>query len=252
MSANPFSSPDAAARYLAGRPDWGSYAAPVIRRVAGISEPAPSALDVACGTGISSRAFAPLARSVVGVDAGLPMLRLPEDRHPLGARVGARAEQLPFRDSCFDLIGAASALHWFDLLRFAREADRVATADATLLVLDHWFEGEMDGQPGFAGWMAGHRASHPSPPRDRTWRPSDDLGPWRHVAVEHYQHTIELSQEQMVDYLSSQSNLQVVVDRGEQTEAQVREWLWSELGPFFASRPRGRFGFGGYVACLRR
>ncbi len=252
MTANPFSSPGAAARYRAGRPDWTPYAGPVIRRVAGVGEPVPVALDVACGTGISSHAFAPLAQLVVGVDAGVPMLASLGDHDPLGARLAGRAEQLPLRDSCCHLIGVASGLHWFDLAQFAREADRVATVDATLLVLDHWFVGEMDGQRGFAEWMAGYKARHPSPPRDRSWRPTDDLGPWRHVAVEHYEHPLELTRGEMVDYLVSQSNLQVVVESGERTQAQVRDWLRGELGRFLAGGSPGRFRFGGYVACLRR
>ncbi len=252
MTANPFTSAASASRYRAGRPDWTPYAASAVRRVSGIDEPVPAALDVACGTGISSRALAGLARSVVGTDLAEEMLPRVGSDHSLIAVLRGAAERLPFRDSCFDLIGVASALHWFDLARFAAEADRVAAPDATLLVLDHWFAGEMEGQPGFAEWAAGYVERYPSPPRDRSWRPADDLGRWRHVAVESYDHSIRMGRPELITYLASQSNLQVVVDRGEQTADAVRAWLDRELAPFYGREPSRAVGFAGYVACLRR
>ena len=41
------------------------------------------------------------------------------------AQIVARAERVPLRDACIDLITVAQALHWFDLEAFVGEAKRV-------------------------------------------------------------------------------------------------------------------------------
>ena len=63
-----FSHTDAAKRYARGRP---RFHALVVRKIAaflGLREPVPAALDVACGTGLSSGVLRTIATRVVGAD----------------------------------------------------------------------------------------------------------------------------------------------------------------------------------------
>ena len=77
---NYFNYKSAAERYTRGR----LYFHPLIvgrtKRFLSITEPLSSALDVGCGTGLSTIALKEIARSVIGVDASAEMVALaPKD-----------------------------------------------------------------------------------------------------------------------------------------------------------------------------
>lgn len=98
-------------------------------------------LDVGCGTGAL---LAPLAArfpsaALVGVDPSEPMLEVARCSRPAlaAALIAARAEALPFRDACFDLVVSTSAMHYFaDHDAAAREISRVAVPGAMVVITD--------------------------------------------------------------------------------------------------------------------
>lgn len=96
--------------YARARP---SYPADAIAFVRG---DATRILDIGSGTGISTR----LIDRAIGVDPNLDMLLAAS-----GSRVLARAESLPFRDRCADLVASFNAFHWFQPEAFFAEARRV-------------------------------------------------------------------------------------------------------------------------------
>lgn len=252
MPANPFTSDAAARLYAEGRPDYSQLVADLIRGITGIESPVGFAVDVGSGTGISTMAIAALAESVVGVEPSRAMVELAILADNVSYRLGS-AEELPIEDQSCDLISVGSALHWFDQERFLAEASRVAKPDAWLVVYDHWFSGGMEGHDEFGQWARDvYLSKYPSPPRNRSWRPPDDLGDWRHIGWESYDHPVPFSTDQLSTYLLTQSNLQTVIERGDQTEQELRSWLIDELAPFFADDPAAVFMFGGFVACHRR
>jgi SAM-dependent methyltransferase len=72
------------------------------------------ALDLGCGTGLSTRGFLDRGFAVTGVDVAVPMLD--EARAALGDRASfyeASAERLPFADAAFGLVVCGQAFHWF-------------------------------------------------------------------------------------------------------------------------------------------
>ena len=109
---NPFDSDPAARRYAAARLYYHRSALDLAREQQEIGL-AKLALDVGCGTGLSTRAVSDLAEHVVAVDASAAMLRAAR-RH---ARVGylvAVAERIPLGDAVADLATVGAAFHWFD------------------------------------------------------------------------------------------------------------------------------------------
>ena len=84
------------------------------------------ALDVACGTGMSTIALAEFADVVVGARrlAGddARSRRTARERH---VRARRSAETLPFADGAFDAVTCSSGVHWFDQERFFAELARV-------------------------------------------------------------------------------------------------------------------------------
>jgi SAM-dependent methyltransferase len=252
MSNNPFASDAAARLYAAGRPEYSHLVTDIIRRLTGVTDRVPYAVDVGCGTGISTMALAPLADTVIGVEPSTAMLEQALPAANVQYRVGS-AEDLPLEDGSCDLIGVGSALHWFDQARFLKETSRVARPGAWLVVHDHWFTGQIQGHEGFSAWARDvYLNTYPSPPRDRSWRPPDDLGNWTHTGWERYEHPVPFTADQLAAYLLTQSNLQTVIEHGEQTEDELRVWLITETAQFFVDDPEPVFLFGGFIACLRQ
>jgi len=100
-------------------------------------------IDVGCGTGLSTEPVTSFARVVVGVDVSEEMLRA-RVRGGRAHYVGARAEQLPFREGTFELATIASAVHWFGP-EAVGEIGRVLKPSAWLVVYDVRFRAEMLG-----------------------------------------------------------------------------------------------------------
>lgn len=245
--SNPFMRTDAAERYATYRPDF----SPHLRRAidtAGIT--ARRALDVAAGTGISTRAVAAVAQTVIALDAS-PAMTAQAPRLDNAVRVIGSAEALPFGDATFDLITVGSALHWLHRDAFVTQAARVATADAHLVVHDHGFTGQMDDVPGFHDWIH-HRylRGYPAPPRGEKLAPGVDLGPFRFVATDRYEQTVTVTRDGLAGYLTTQSNLQVVMT-SPQASADVLHWLGKELNPFFETAEQRTVRFAGMVTVLQ-
>ena len=145
---NPFVGAQVAARYADARPLLHGHA---VRLLAERIPRPQRAIDVGCGTGLSTEPLASLADMVVGVDVSKDMLA--KARRVGGARyVCARAERLPFPDALFDLATIASAIHWFEREAIT-ELGRVLGTAAVVAVYDVWFRAEMKDVESFAEWM---------------------------------------------------------------------------------------------------
>ncbi len=248
-----FSHADAAERYARGRP---RFHALVVRKISvflGLREPIRAALDVACGTGLSSVVLREIAARVVGTDSSAEMLA----RAP---RVGgveyveASAENLPFADGSFDLLTVSSAFHWFDRTRFLSEARRVLRPEGCLVVYDNAFRGEMRGEPVFRMWFRErYLVRYPSLPRDR--RPFGDEDARRHgfrfVGREDYENDVRFSVEELARYLETQSNVIAAVEEDAESIGEVHGWLLESLAPLFPRGAQATFVFGGYIWYLR-
>jgi len=112
------------AAYDVARRDFPSETvAYVIRHLAGNN---PFVLDLACGTGISTRQLDAGGIEVVGCDIDPLMLRYATGRG--GARIRyaiGRAEAIPFKDASFDAVTSFCGYHWFDPARAVPEIARV-------------------------------------------------------------------------------------------------------------------------------
>ncbi|KAF6033346.1 hypothetical protein EB796_008348 [Bugula neritina] len=116
----------------------------------------PLAVDVGCGPGLMSTVcLAPYFNKVIGVDISesrIEQATFNKKHSNVEYRLSA-AENLPVEEKSVTLIQAATALHWFDLVKFYRECDRVLAPggvvaafcyDVLLLVVNHLQSGEIN------------------------------------------------------------------------------------------------------------
>lgn len=241
----------AAQRYARGRPSVRPQAVERIRQRLSLPWPVARAIDVACGTGLSTAALKPLAREVVGVDISAEMIRMaPAD--PQISYVVARAEDLPFPDNHCDLLTLCGALHWVDARPFFAEAHRVLRSGGHLVIYDAAFTGTMENNPAFHSWMRHvflKMYPMPHPPRLPMPQTGEEAG-FRSLGTEEYRHGVALSLGRLVDYMVTRSNVIAMVEGGGQTIEQMRAWLMKQLLPFFEEgeeEDEKIFPFGGAI-----
>jgi len=93
-------------------------------------------LDLACGTGLGTRAYLDRGFKVTGVDIAPAMMEVAR-REFAGLPVKfvtGRAEALPFADASFNLVSCAQSFHWFDAGRALSECARVLRPGGALAI----------------------------------------------------------------------------------------------------------------------
>lgn len=249
---NYFRPKSAAERYSKGRPRFHPLIISRIREELSITEPVPSALDVGCGTGLSTSALKEIAQKVVGIDASSDMIAFAPRERGLSYAV-ALAERLPFGSDEFDLITLSQAFHWLDRDRFLREANRVLREHGWLIVYDNYFK--ITDDPRFQTW---HREEYlkryPDPPRDKITFTNDNTEPYgfRLYKEELLDNPINFSLEGVIDYLVSQSNIIASVESGKESIESVRSWLAAAIKPFFGEEDRKDFLFKAPIWTLKK
>ncbi len=242
---NYFAPQTAAERYAHGRPFFHPLIVRFIKEFISLSEVLPRALDVGCGTGLSTVALTGIARDLFGVDASSEMLAH-APIHPRIRYVEASAECLPFGANEFDIITVSQAFHWLDRDRFFTEAARVTRAGGWLVVYDNYFVGCMTEGDDFHVWFRdSYLIKYPSPQRpwaDINGEDAQRRG-FRLLGHEMHQNTISFTHESLVDYLLTQSNIIAKVEGGQEELRVVRHWLLDELRFFFEGGVAAEFIF---------
>jgi SAM-dependent methyltransferase len=249
---NPFVVPGTARAYAQGRPYFHPLVIEKVKEKLAPPAPVELAVDVACGTGLSSLALLALAERVVATDISREMLA----QAPRDARIGYRlapAEALLVEDASADLVTVSSAFHWFDRRAFLQEARRALRPGGWLVVYENFFEGRRYSNSAFVCWLEGYYQAHPAPPRDRAPFTDDDAGEAGFDFCERltYENTWSFALDGFVSYLLSQSNAVAAVERGQTSAEALGLSLTEQLGTFFRSGEE-TFPFAGFIWMLRR
>ncbi len=232
---NHFNSQEAAARYAGNRPQSHGRVLGLVESILGAALPVERALDVGCGTGHSTVALLPLARSVVGLDSSRFMLAQAAQAPAIAYRSGY-AEALPFARSSFDLVTVCSAYHWFDQEKFLQEAARVLRGGGWLVLYKVGSTGKIANNAGFDTWKREvFRTRYPKAQRnDEVLTEEKAIGFGFHdVARERLTHCVRHTLNEYVDNLLTHSSLIGAMDRQQESVAETRRWLRQELGPYF-------------------
>ena len=241
---NPFDSDPVARRYAHARPYYHRSALALAAGQLGIAR-ARLAVDVACGTGLSTRAVLDLADRVVALDASPAMLRAARPQSRARYLVAA-AERIPLRDAAADLATVGAAFHWFDQPRAFAELARVLRRGGGLAVYTDFFHGQLCGQPAFTSWLRQtYLPRYPGPPRRAYFDPAGALpAGFGDVSYAEGGIRVPLAPAQLADYLLSQSNAAAAIGSGAISAAALRNQILAETAAFFPGQGNADAVFG--------
>ena len=250
---NYFSTKSAAERFANGRPYFHPVIVGRIKEFLSITEPLSCALDVGCGTGLSTIALKELAQNVIGVDTSAEMIALAAKEKGVKYFV-APAENLPFDEKEFDIITLSQVFHWLDRDKFLTEAGRLLRLSGWLVAYDNYFTGQMSGNADSQSWYEEYLERYPMPPRAKvkfTIENTNSYG-FHLLKEEWYKNTIDFSLEGLIDFLITQTNVIAVVEGGSEKIENVYLWLTERLKPAFVNAKEQRFIFNAPIWYLQR
>jgi len=213
---------------------------------------ASRAVDIGCGAGLSTRALKEVADQCIGIDAAETMLRGSAQAVPGADFVVGRAEALPVRDCCIDLITAAGSLNYVDLPNFFREAARALVTGGWIVVYDFSPGRTFADAPGLDGWFLSFIDRYPWPPNEAL-----ELDPERLATIdprielrshEYFAISLTLTPAFYLEYMMTETNVSHAL-RGGVQEQEIRSWCSNTLRSAWGERPREVL-FRGYFACL--
>lgn len=235
---NHFTPHTAAERYSKGRPNFHSN---TIHRIRSFLQPEnkfDSALDIACGTGLSTQALLNIAIHVYGTDGSQAMLDFGLQKDKINYQM-AQAEKQPFADQSFDLITVCSGVHWFNIDRFLWEANRLLKSKSWLVLYDNFFSGEMEINPEFKNWYYFvYLKEFPAPKRNDQYNwANEKLNEMNFVLVheETFNNSVSFDAEELAMYLTTQSNIISAVENKRISYKEAETWLKAELSTFFSN-----------------
>jgi ubiquinone/menaquinone biosynthesis C-methylase UbiE len=216
-----------------------------------LTEPFERALDVGCGTGLSTIALKEIASRVAGLDSSAAMLALAPEKPGIEYLL-AEAEHLPFENCVFDLVTASQAIHWFGKAKFFPEAGRVLRTHGWLIVYDHCFAGSENRR--FNAWLQeAYPKRYPTPPREWTSFSKNEIkAGFQVIDEEVLSHRISFSLDGWIDYLTTQSNIIASVEGGKEMIDEARGWLNESLKAFFRSEKQQDLLFSAPIWYLQR
>ncbi len=249
-----FSSPAMAAGYAQSRPPVHPQILNRIRATLQITTPLPTALDIGCGAGLSTKPLTALAQHTYGIDPFHAMLRQATLTAPEAHFITSAAEALPFRQQSIHLITAAGSLNYTNLNAFFPEATRVLLPDGALVVYDFSQGRRFTNSPKLEDWFETFRARYPAPPN--SGRPlsvtilASIATSFKLSAHEEFDTPIPLTISAYVKYIMTETNIAHAIRNGVSAD-EIRAWLNETLAPVFEERTQ-QVLFPGYIAYLSR
>jgi ubiquinone/menaquinone biosynthesis C-methylase UbiE len=192
--------------------------------------------DIACGTGLSTRALLLGARSVIGIDISEEML-MNTFRDPRVAHVLGSAESLPFSSNTFGALTVSSGLHWLEDAYFLSEARRVLLSGAWMAMYDYLFMGAVEDSSAFDEWIIKRYVTRfPTSGQSmkaKHYGEATTLQGFVRLGGEGYEYVVQFTRDDLASYLLTEGGTVVTFSHGTEAMSDVYDWLRSEVALFF-------------------
>ena len=252
---NYFTPKETAKRYKNGRPDFHNNTILKVKDFLQIERKFEKALDIACGTGLSTKVLLDIAENIYGTDSSTEMLKNAFQHDKITYQI-AVAEQQPFSNNEFDIITVCSGVHWFDIDKFLFETNRLLKNNCFLVLYDNYFISEMVDEIKFNYWFPEiYLKAFPSPNRKNNYEWSiENLSPkgFLFIKEEIFKNTIEFTKEELILYFTTQSNITACIESGNSTYVDIENWLDKELSQFFSTQKKRKINFGNWIKYLQK
>ena len=223
---NYFDHPEAALRYAKYRPDYHELVMKQIRRFLQFKHKLPLGLDIACGTGLSSKALGLISEKVIACDGSSHMLHHAIANEHISYFLKDE-NQLEFDENSFDIISIASGIHWMDTKKIFQTCENLLKPKAWLLIYDHRILHE---QTFLKGWYEDYfLQEYPAPARNKTEVQTELSEHLAFIKEEKFVHEISFQTESFVQYLCTQSNVINAVLSGKKSYTEIENQLRNEL-----------------------
>ncbi len=195
----------------------------------------PKSLDVACGTGHSTRSLDRISQIVVGCDSSEAMLNEAR-KHSSHDFYLSRAENLPFQEESFDYVNLSMAYQWLHQLAFLKESFRVLKPAGFLGIDNYGFTGRMLENEYFLQeykkFDARFMKMAPRNPNYPDLNDVESVG-FKWIQDLNYEHSVAMEREQFVNYLMTRSNF---LQLDEKTRHSVQSELLEFYSPLFQNQ----------------
>jgi SAM-dependent methyltransferase len=208
------------------------------------------ALDLGCGSGLSTAPLCDIARFVIGVEPASGMLPFAAGMVPAGRFVAGTAEHLPIASDSIDLLTAAGSLNFTDIEPALSEIRRVLSPQGEAVIYDFGFGREFGDSPALAEWAARFYERYPVPPARRIDPETLPLAAHGLQLRKHQPFTIplELTAAFYLEYALTETCVSAAVARGV-PESDIRQWCASTITDVFGGHTRTVL-FRGYFSIL--
>ncbi len=190
------------------------------------------AIDVGCGSGLSTRALANWAVERIGIEPVEAMVEAARTVDPSATFLTGSAEAVPCPDHCCDLITAAGALNYSDPALFFPEALRLLSPHGTLLIYDFATGSREASAPG-SEWLARFIERYPwAPSEARELNPdllaAQATGLFAAARAEEFSVRLTLTRDFFLEYMLTETNVAYAVRRGASLD-EIRAWCAESL-----------------------
>lgn len=249
---NPFGT--LAAGYATARPPVHPR---VIEHVAALlnQSPVPLAVDIGCGSGVSTRALDGHALRRIGVEPVEPMLAYARQTAPGAEFVCGRAEKLPLASAIADWITAAGSLNYASPRRFFAEARRVLKLRGSLVIYDFGPGTGLEfGDTALEEWFARFAARYPQPANEALTLDPERVAElageaFLVAAAEYFEIGIRFDAASYAGYMLTETNVAEALKRGVPLE-EIRSWCEETLAPIWRDAGERMVLFRGYFVIL--
>jgi SAM-dependent methyltransferase len=245
-----FGSPEMVEGYARSRPPVHPYVLELVRERLGLTMPIARALDVGCGTGLSTSPLRGIAGFCLGIDPVEAMVH-GSPAAVVGIRfVAARAEALPVRSASIDVITAAGSLNFADLDQFFPDAARVLQDGGALIVYDFAAGCRFPDSGALDAWFTEFLRRFPKDEGVGAALDPESLAAaatgFGLAGAEEFEVALRMDAAAYCSYLLTETNVAHAIARGED-RAVIRGWLDSTLDQVFGNVAR-EVVFSGYLA----